>query len=227
MENDIKDIFLVEFIGLPGAGKTTTAAKVYTKLLDSGYRCSVRESMSPGNESSIIDRFIYGIYFVCSHPLKVTKIFLLSLYLKKPSKFFLLLKVFISQFRNINNKNIHYAIYDQGIFNMLLYIGGENTNWKKIIKIYTKLLPVNLCFIVLEISIEKAIKRAKNRKLKRHFTKQESDKRIRKIYSKYNENIRFLLSDLKNTPYLNLNMKSELDYNVDKTTQFLSKLRKT
>jgi thymidylate kinase len=190
-----KPKLFLEFVGLPGSGKTAVARKVFEDLTNGGYRCGRRASLFSEQKSRRLDRYIYALYFVFRHPLKTTKLFYFCIKLRKREKFLCLLKAFISQRRAISKKD-DIVIYDQGVINAFLCIYQKNNNnftcFKKLYSSFMGAMPAGL--ISIEVNFEEAISRVRNREKKDHFTEKLKNKEIEKIFQVYNRNLNKFLS---------------------------------
>jgi thymidylate kinase len=216
----IKDKLLVEFVGLPGSGKTTIASGVMDSLSSLGLSYNTRESLSLPKHSKI-NRYIYSIFFVIRHPLLVLRIFNLSSGFKS---FYKLLKNFISQYRAVRKSKL-LSIYDQGMLNTVFYFNNKKMDWSSLNKIYSKLIPSKKTLVVfIESDFDTAIKRANNRPAKNHFTEHMNQGEILDIFSNYAKNYKYFLQNSKDLKLLTISNKDEVSFNVENIVKLIKEL---
>lgn len=228
MEKPKKPKLFLEFIGLPGSGKTAIAREVFEELKEKGYRCGKRASLFSEQESRQLGRYIYALYFIFRYPLKVKKLLYLCLKLRKTNKFFCLLKAFVSQHRAINSKKHEIVIYDQGVINAFLYLGQDKKDgFFYFMQLYNSIfgiIPTGL--ISLEVSFKEAMARARSRERKDHFTEKLESKEVENIFQIYNSNLAKLLPYVlskKSVHLINIDGKEGISENSQKIVKFVEK----
>jgi|GEM_PF-4847449 len=218
---DQKEKIFIEFVGLPGSGKTSIAKEILEKMSDNGNKGSFRLSMNDERKSQKIKKNLRGIWFLLIHPAVIIKIFYLSFSFKKVNKFLLLLKVFTSQSMAINSTETC-TIYDQGFMNMLLYMANDKTDWKQVQKIYLEILPSNLCILILQSDVDLALNRANERPFKNHFSKKEDRNKVKEVYLRYERNLENLSKNIQSICHLNMDAQESIKYNSNRFFHFLN-----
>jgi len=221
-----KEKLFIEFIGLPGSGKTTLAHKVVERLSAQDYRCETRSPAFKRGFVGVIGKYIYGIFFITSHLIAVVQFFYFCSRTQNLKKFPVVLKKIISQYK-ILTRSCDMAVFDQGAINIFLYTAREDANWKYFNKVYSRLLGIkNLYVVFINLDFSVAIKRSKNRASKKHWTEIYKEEKIKEIFSKYTNNAKRFLSAGNGIFGIITDGQKDVLENSKKIVDSINKLRK-
>lgn len=187
-----KKVF-IEFIGVPGSGKTKLAREVSNRLVEEGFRCGARQSLCK-KKDNFLYRVVEGICFLISHPIFIVRIFFFCYRSKYTKKYFSTLKNFISQHRVVC-KDYSVIVYDQGVLNAVLYNTAKFTDFEYLDFLYKSFFNgIHIVLFFIDTDFNTAIKRAKSRPAKGHFTERFAVEKNKSVYENYLSNYRKLLS---------------------------------
>lgn len=194
MERSVKNTpVFVELIGLPGSGKTSITREVISTLKSQGLTSKTRHSVFHEQKESMFKRSVIGILFLLHQPLFTLQVFCFCLRSGISHEFFAILPIFISKKRSMRSSP-DFVIYDQGVLNTLLSLGGKMIDWKKLSWLYRELLNVPINVILIQIDPHTAQQRAQHRSSRGHFTETESTEEIQRRYQTYLTQINELIA---------------------------------
>lgn len=217
---------VIEFIGMPGSGKSTLCDYVYDELKNEYDIINFTSEITKKNKNlRIIIKLYYLVTFFLIHPSLVIKLFLM-IYRTGQKTFNDLVKVSFNLYfilGVLEKKKNKIILLDQGLLQSFWSISfnskrNENTEIVKLLKDYFPNL-------VIKVSVKKEV--LKNRLLTRNGNSRLESEKI-KFDSNYLKSINFFKDicdyiNRYNLEYLNLdnNTKIDLNNNIESINEFV------
>lgn len=225
---------VIEFIGLPGAGKTTTAQIAISTLCADGYRCFGLSTLdSPENlekEKGGFSSKLRMLNLFVSSCVSFTQIalnaFIFVINVRPISivnlRRFVLFMVRINSIKTLMSDNYDFIILDQGLFQSIWSImvtGDQPDEGKYLERVLNSILDeITLFIIMIDVETELALNRIISRPTMRSRFDRMSPPEAEAILSEYKELFSQLVDSAgtyRNTGYLNVNGSQPVKENVD------------
>lgn len=235
---------VIEFIGLPGAGKTTIAQIAIEELTAAGYRCF---SLSTYSDPESVDKKSGGFF----RKLKTLYHFALScavyrqfavnalLYTIHVKPFslvnlrrFLILLVRLKFMRTLMNGNYDLIVLDQGLIQYIWSIAVTNeqpNNDKYLERVLKSILDeISLFVIIVDVEAELAIERITRRPTMRSRFDRMSSSEAEAMLSRHKDVFAQIVDSadkFRKTGYLNINGSQPIKNNVGLIVPFIERAR--
>jgi gluconate kinase len=172
----MKETFLIEFVGLPGAGKSTVTQKVIAELNSRGYACpgydELQQARAWGAPIFIkTPRYFSFLWFLCRHPGLLIRVLSFSARVRPLNRTSIWRGVVllrrIKLFRDCASRNYDVIILEEGILQGLWSIALTGVSrdpaglFRTILDRYVK---GRFAFLYLEIDSNTAFQRVRERK---------------------------------------------------------------
>jgi thymidylate kinase len=233
---------VVEFIGLPGAGKTTIARFVIEELTNSGYRCFGLSTLSnpetvEKKRGGLTNKLktLYSVALSCvfhkqialdavSYALHLKPLNLASLHRV------IALLVRLDFMRTMMNSNYDLIILDQGLIQYIWSmgtIGGSPTNDKYLEQLLQDVLDeVSLLVILVDVEVGLAVERINNRSTMRSRFDRFSTRQAETLLVKH-KNVLTRIVDFvekfKGTVYMDVSGNQAIKKNVSIIVPFIER----
>ena len=236
---------IIEFIGLPGAGKTTIAQRAIENLSEAGYQCF---GLSTLNNPESLEKKKGGIFaklktlyrfvYVCVvHRKFAYNAFLFSMHVKPVSlvnlRRFLILLARLIFLRTLLRNNYDFIILDQGLIQYIWSIaitGKQSLNKDYLNRVLKSILDeLSLFVVMVDIETELAVKRIVNRPTMRSRFDRMSSTKIETILSTHKDIFSQIVQStnaFKDTGYMSVNGSQPIQKNVGLIVPFLEQARR-
>lgn len=235
---------VIEFIGLPGAGKTTIAQKAIEYLTSSGYRCfglstldnpEGIEKKKGGFFSKL--RTLYNFAFSCVMYRRLAiNVFLFAINVK-PLRLVnlqrsLLLLVRLKVMKTLMDGNYDLIIIDQGLIQYVwsIAVTGEHpSNIKYLERVLKSILEeISLFVIMVDVETELAVKRIVSRPTMRSRFDRMPASKAEAMLSKHKQIFSQIIDTahtFRDTGYLNIDGSQPIPKNVSLIVPFIEQAR--
>lgn len=235
---------VIEFIGLPGAGKTTIAQSAIEELTGVGYRCfslsTLKDPESPAKKSGGFFsklKTLHNFAFACVvYRQLAMNALLYTLHMKPFSpgnlRRFLILLVRLRFMRSLMKEGYDLIILDQGLIQYIWSIAVTNqqpNRDKYLARVLKSILDeISLFVIMVDVETELAIERITRRPTMRSRFDWMSPSQAETMLSRHKDMFAEIVDaadNFRKTGYLNVNGSRPIKINVELIVPFIEQAR--